>query len=286
MDGVTSKRDTVALFRARLTQLFERRQQSKSAFAKRCGLDRSALSQFMNPANLRLPRAESIQKIAQAEGVSIDWLLGMNANADLAENPPSLLMVDKHRIGATNSPIATWYREAAGYKVRYVPTSLPNLLRSDEICEFEFRDATTTEKSDHLRHSEYQIAHIREGATDLETILPIQNLLNLAHGTDIWRDLPAHARRTQLIFMAELIDSLYPRFRLFLYDGRPDYCAPRTIFGPAFAVLFLGEGYAVLKSQKQVQTLTRQFDNLIRKAVVTPDRVASWLTDLAQEIPR
>lgn len=86
--------------------------------------------------------------------------------------------------------------------------------------------------------------------------------------------------------MAKLIDSLYPGFRLFVYDGRPDYCAPPTIFGPAFAVLFLGEGYAVLKSQKQVQTLTRQFDNLIRKAVVTPDRVASWLTDLAQEIPR
>lgn len=62
---------------------------------------------------------------------------------------------------------------------------LTQLLRSDEICEFEFRDATTTEKSDHLRHSEYQIPHIRDGATDLETNPPIQILLNLAHGTDI-----------------------------------------------------------------------------------------------------
>ena len=31
-----------------------------------------------------------------------------------------------------------WHREACGYKIRYVPTTLPDLLKTEAVAEYEF----------------------------------------------------------------------------------------------------------------------------------------------------
>ena len=48
------KRDTAAFFRDRLMTLIARRKSTPTGFARRCGLDRSALSQFLDPNVIRL----------------------------------------------------------------------------------------------------------------------------------------------------------------------------------------------------------------------------------------
>ena len=70
------KRDIAPVFRERLLQLQQQSGLNPSEFARQCQLDRSAMSQFLDPGNLRLPRAEALMRIASAQGVSIDWVTG------------------------------------------------------------------------------------------------------------------------------------------------------------------------------------------------------------------
>jgi len=58
------KRDTSDIFRQRLLALIERSGLSRSQFATRAGLDRSTLSQLLSDVNVRLPRTETIARIA------------------------------------------------------------------------------------------------------------------------------------------------------------------------------------------------------------------------------
>ena len=55
-----------------------RGEQSASAFARKCGIDRSALSQFLDERSPRLPRSETLVAIAKSEEISVDWLLGLS----------------------------------------------------------------------------------------------------------------------------------------------------------------------------------------------------------------
>ena len=61
------RRETVEVFRERLTDVIERSGLSRSAFATSAGLDRSTLSQLLSSNNDRLPRAETIAAIASAQ---------------------------------------------------------------------------------------------------------------------------------------------------------------------------------------------------------------------------
>jgi hypothetical protein len=72
--------------------------------------------------------------------------------------------------------------------------------------------------------------------------------------------------------------------RLHLYDGRAAYAAPFTVFGRIRAAVYLGEAYLVVSAADQVAALTRLFDNLVRRAVVGPDRVHETLAELASAV--
>jgi len=74
------------------------------------------------------------------------------------------------------------------------------------------------------------------------------------------------------------------RFRWFLYGARQRYAAAVTFFGLQRAVLYLGQMYIVLNSEAHVLEFIRQFDGLIRAAVVQPPEVADLLRNLRKEI--
>jgi hypothetical protein len=82
--------------------------------------------------------------------------------------------------------------------------------------------------------------------------------------------------------MADLLEDLYPTFRLFLYDGRLRYSVPYTIFGPYRAAIYVGDMYLVLNATAPVRTLTRHFDNLIRSAEVNAHEAADFARELAE----
>ena len=69
------KRDLSLLFKDRLRHVVASHSEGRGHFMKSTGIDRSALSQFLSPETDRLPRAETLRRIASVSGVSVDWLL-------------------------------------------------------------------------------------------------------------------------------------------------------------------------------------------------------------------
>lgn len=277
------KRDVSALFRDRLKTLLSRSEMNQSAFAASIGIDRSALSQILSGASTRLPRAETLMTIADEHKVSLDWLLGLSQDEALTGEIRDMLEIEEGVSGYGESFMARWFAEAAGAKVRYVPAGIPDLLRTDALVDYE---AGISQRDPDVQASETRgrIDYNRRPETDMEACMPRHTLEIFARGMGIWREFPESERRRQLHHMAELLDDLYPTFRLFLYDGRARYSVPYTIFGPYRAAIYVGDMYLVLNAPTPIRMLTRHFDNLIRSADIHAHEAAAFAATLAGEI--
>jgi transcriptional regulator with XRE-family HTH domain len=258
---------------------------SRSAFAREVGLDRSTLSQIMSPTNQRLPRLETLVAIATAAQVSIDWLVGLSESGGLTADlmHQDVEFQPRARTKA-DTRLAEWHAEAIGYKIRYVPASLPDLLKIDDVIEYEFRDFATTSPEQRRETRQEQLDYQRRPETDMEVCSPIQLVEGFARGEGIWRALSVDTRRRQLEHAISISRELYPTFRWFFYDVRHRYSAPMTIFGPLRAAVYLGQRYLVLNSREHIKALTAHFDDLIRAAVVQPPDVPARLESLLDEL--
>ena len=275
-----SKRNICETFKLRLASLIARSGLSVSAFSKRCGLDRSALSQFLNDGSLRLPRSETLVSIAASENVSVDWLLGLSQDEAVVGEVSSVFDIEHASAEQDRSLLAEWHTEAAGYKIRYAPSSLPDLVRTPAVVNYEFGEKQSVQTRDKTEFAQEQLDYSRLPETDMEVVMPFQRLENLASGGDIWNGLLRGQRQAQLAHMIHLIEELYPTFRLFLYDGRKHYLSPFTIFGPKRAAVYLGDMYMVINSVEHIRQLTRRFDEAIRLASIPPDRTSDWIKNL------
>ena len=279
------RRHTVETFRERLSEVIERSGLSRAGFAAKVGLDRSTLSQLLSDANDRLPRAETIAAIAKQEQVSTDWLLGLVQEEKIGTNILSEAPeIARGASSYSDERLARWRAEAVGYKIRYVPSTLPDLLKSEEIISYEYGRQGTDVPAKRLEEAESRLAYSRRPETDLEACSSLQSVEGFARGQGIWEKLPVASRKLQLSWMIALVDELYPTFRWFLYDGLANYSAPVTIFGPTRAAVYIGNMYFVFNSTEHIRALTQHFDNLIRSAIVQPPDVPQLLKRLLQEL--
>ncbi len=279
------RRETVAIFRERLAEVIERAGVNRSAFAARAGLDRSTLSQLLSPANDRLPRLETVAAIAAREQVSADWLLGLSRTEQVGANMlPEALEIETGAGSPTDERLARWHSEAMGYKIRYVPSSLPDLLKTEEVIQFEYADYGRRKPQSQLEQAEARLAYSRRPETDIEACCPLQSLEAFARGEGLWHGLSREERSRQLELMIRLVDELYPTYRWFLYDGLQRFAVPYTIFGPVRAAVYIGNMYLVLNATEHIRTLTRHFDDLIRHAVVQPPDVITVVQKLLREV--
>ena len=274
------KRDASRLFRDRLGQLLTRSGLNRSAFAAGVGIDRSALTQLLAGEVTRLPRAETLIRIAAEHGVSLDWLLGLSQAEDVTAAIKQSLELEEAPDDRGEPLLESWHAEAAGTKIRYVPTTLPDLLRTEAVISYESSENKRTLTS-RLDEAQERIAYTRRPETDMEICMPVQRLHDLKGGTGLWTELPEKARLGQLEHMATLLDELYPSLRLYLYDGQSHFSAPYTVFGPYRVSVYVGDMYLVLNAKDAVGAMTRHFDSLIRAATVQAHEVAGWLRKLA-----
>lgn len=281
------RRQTVDVFRNRLVEVIDRAGLSRSAFATRVGMDRSTLSQLLSGENDRLPRVETLASIARAEQVSIDWLVGLSQEGPLAANVlKQSVQVEEDAPSPADDRLARWHEEAAGYKIRHVPTTLPDLLKTRRVIAHEYGDFATVDAEKSLELTEQKLAFQRNTDTDVEVCNSIQAIDGFARGDGIWRDLPLDARKEQLARMIELADELYPGFRWFLYDSKNRFSVPFTVYGPKRAVLYVGQAYFVFNSLEHIKHLTRHFEDLIRAAVVQPPDLVPFVKRLLDELDR
>jgi transcriptional regulator with XRE-family HTH domain len=277
------KRELGPIFRERLQILMARTGVTRSTFAKSIGLDRSALTQLLGNQSTRLPRADTLRRICAAYSISLDWLLGLSQDEKLSAEIKPALEIAEADDSNNDTLLERWHKEATGYKIRYVPAQIPDLLRTPDVIAYEYSGRGAPSPSWQLRNAEFRLDYNRQPETDMEVCMPRQRLELLAEGKGLWRGLDRQARQAQLDHMTKLVDELYPGFRMFLYDQRRTYSIPYTVFGPQRAAIFVGEMYMVLNATEHIRALSRHFDNLIRHAVISSNESAAYLATLKAE---
>ena len=276
------RRHAAAGFRDRLLTVIATRGMTQSAFARAAGLDRSTLAQLLSDAHARLPRAETLAAISVACGVSTDWLLGLSqdeatANAGVGE----VMSIEPHQGLPIDDRMFAWMTEAAGAKIRTVPVSFPDLLKTEAVLAHEYHHASGDAPAS-WENVESRLAYLQQPESEIEACACVQAIEELAAAQGIWTGLSAADRTAQLDRLGTLSDALYPSFRLFLFDRRRSYSVPFTVFGTARAALFVGGIYFVYTWTGHIRALMRRFDVLVREAVVQPPDILAFTRMLKQ----
>ena len=264
------KRDRALLFRHRLATGLRERGLTQSGLARAVGVDRSTVSQLLSRDTARLPNAQVVAECATALGVSGDWLLGLS---DLPEPAADLLAASLEVSEAPRAPvdqqILDWYNEAAGYKIRHVPATMPDMLKTEDMLRWEFAPHLGRTAEQAIGASHDRLEWMRQSLSDFEIAMPLFTVESFANSTGYYSGLPKDIRDAQIAYMMELHEQLYPALRVHLFDARRLWSSGLTIFGPLIGVVYLGQEHLVFRDRNRVRHLTEHFDSLVREAQVS-----------------
>ncbi|WP_170544817.1 helix-turn-helix domain-containing protein [Ruegeria arenilitoris] len=270
MQEKIDKRDRAAQFRLRLARAMEERHVSQSALARHIGVDRSTVSQLLTDEGARLPNAHVVGSCASALGVSADWLLSLsNRPESAAELLASSLTVTEAPRALVDERIFEWHQEAAGYKIRYVPATLPDMLKTRTVLEWEYAPHLGRTADQAIGASADRLKWMRSAQSDYEIAMPLYEHDSFAHASGYYEGLCPKIRLEQIDHLLEICEQLYPRLRIYLFDAKRLYSAPVTIFGPLLCVFYAGSHYMAFRDRDRIETFTRHFDRLVREADLT-----------------
>ena len=279
------KRDRASLLRDRLSRAMAEKGVSQSALARRVGVDRSTISQLLAGSGARLPNAQVVAECARSLSVSADWLLGLTERperlADLLA--ASVLMTEAPR-ALIDDTIFAWHREAAGYKIRHVPATLPDMLKTRALMRWEYTPHLGRTIDQAIGASEDHLAWMRSARSDYEIALPLHDIEAFARAEGYYRDLPRDVRLEQIDRLARIYGQLYPSLRVYTFDARRVFSAPLTVFGPLLAAVYLGRNYIVFRDAVRVDALSAHFDWLVREAAIGARDFPGLLARLRAEI--
>ena len=194
------------------------------------------------------------------------------------------LEIEEGAATPVDARLLRWHGEAAGYKIRYVPATLPDLLKTQAVIGHEFQDYDRAVQEGRIEQTEARLAYTRKPETEFDICSPFQALEEFALGRGIWSDLSQESRREQLEWIIELLDELYPAVRWFLYDGLYRFSVPLTVFGPKRAAIYVGNMYLVFNATEQIRALSEHFDDLIRAARVQPPDLGTFARGLLERL--
>lgn len=276
------KRERALLFRHRLSEAMQLRGATQSSLARQVQVDRSTISQLLTRDTTRLPNAQVVAECASALGVSGDWLLGLS---DLREQAAELLENSMQVSQAARTPIDDqifeWHREAAGYKIRHVPTMLPDMLKTEAMLRWEYEPHLGRTTDQAIGASRDRLEWMRNSMSDYEIAMPLFVVHSFCEASGYYRDLPDDIRREQIAHLLQLHDQLYPSLRIVLFDARRLWSAGLTIFGPLLGALYLGQQYMVFRDRARVRSFTEHFDGLVREAYIGARDWPSYLQALS-----
>ena len=205
----------LATFQERLAEVVRTSGLNQSEFAASALIDRSTLSQLLLPTNRRLPRAETLAAIANRHQVSIDWLLGLShagpMQAEMMQEQTSFAL---DALAANDQRLIDWFADAEGYKIRYVPSTLPDLLKTETVIRHELDHYVASRPEQKIETASVRLAWTREPGSDMECCSSLQSLEGFARGEGIWRSLPVSARREQLRQIVDLTRRAVPHVPL------------------------------------------------------------------------
>ncbi len=276
-----NKRDRAQQFRVRLKSAMAQQQATQSGLARQIGVDRSTISQLLNGSGARLPNAQVVGECAAALNVSADWLLSLS---DRPENTADLLAGSIAMTPATRTMIDeqvfNWHREAAGYKIRHVPATMPDILKTDEMLAWEYAHHLGRTSQQAIDDSTNRLNLMRQSTSDYEIALPVHEIESFARGHGYYHDIPNPLKRRQIDHLLTLIEQFYPRAWLYSFDGHRLFSAPMTIFGPLLAVVYIGQNHIAFRDRERIQAFTQHFDTLIREARISSKELRVFIENL------
>lgn len=279
-----TRSERARLFRDRLSETMQSQWLNRSTLAERAGVDRSTVSLLLSEQQTRLPSGHVVADLAAALNVTTDWLLGLTTTTRApGEILRESMQVAERAPGRSDANIERWLKDAGDAKVRNVPASLPEFMKTEAVMTLEYADYAGKSPQQALAETQARLTISRMPGSDVEVVLPRQRLEDFARRAGIWADLSVEDVREQLDHMADLCDELYPSVRLHLFDQRQHYSAPITVFGQRRAVIYVGSSYFVFNTQEHVQALTRHFDQLVRDARVLSHEASAWLRSLSAQ---
>ena len=279
------KRDRAGLFRERLAQAMADKGETQSGLARRVGVDRSTISQLLGGDGARLPNAQVVAECASALAVSADWLLGLTERPEPLANllATSLTLTEAPR-ALIDETIFAWHQEAAGFKVRHVPATLPDMLKTRAMLRWEYEPQLGRSSDQAIGASEDRLGWMRNARSDYEIALPRHELEAFARAEGYYRGLPVDIRRDQIAQLRDLYAQLYPVLRIYVFDARRVFSAPVTVFGPLLAVIYLGRHYIAFRDTARVTGFSAHFDWLVREAEMGARDFPALLDLLSREI--
>ena len=281
MQTKPDKRTRARLFRDRLAIAMAATAMSQAKLARLVGVDRSTISQLLAENSSRLPNAQVAAECALALQVSADWLLGLTDRPEMGAEllAASIAMTEAPR-ALVDEQIFRWHQEAAGYKIRHVPATLPDMLKTEAMLRWEYESHLGKSIEQAIGATEDRLGWMRSARSDYEIALPLHELDAFAQASGYYHGLPLAVRQQQLDQLIALTEQLYPSLRLYLFDARRVFSAPVTVFGPLLAVVYLGRHYMAFRDSARVETLTQHFDWLVREAALGARDVTAHLRAL------
>ncbi len=282
----SDKRARATLFRERLLAALTTSNLSRAALARAVHVDRSTITQMLAEGNGRVPGGHVVALCAQALDVSADWLLGLTDRPEQAGKllDASLSISETGRATTLDDQIFEWQREAEGYKIRHVPATLPDVLKTNAVLRWEYAPITHRRPNQAIDAAAQRLDWMTLTQSDYEIALPVHEVESFARAEGYYKGLDAATRLAQLDWMLDTYDRLYPGLRMVLYDARVVYSAPLTVFGPKMAVIYMGQHYIAFRDRDRVHTLSRHFDWLVREASVSSRQIPEFLRALRDQV--
>lgn len=279
---IPDKRDRAQLFRERLSAALALSGLSRAALARLVKIDRSTITQMLATDDARVPGGHVVASCAQALDVSADWLLGLTDRPEQAGKliDSSLSISETGRATTLDDQIFEWQREAEGYKIRHVPATLPDVLKTADMLRWEYAPITHRRPDEAIDAAAERLDWLALTLSDYEMAMPVHELESFARGEGYYAGLCPKMRAEQLDWMIEIYARLYPGLRIFLFDARAVYSSPVTVFGPKMAVIYMGRHYIAFRDKDRVRAITQHFDWLVREAVVSSREIPEYLKGL------
>jgi transcriptional regulator with XRE-family HTH domain len=278
------KRDRAEVFRKRLQEAMLQKGVTRSALSRQTKVDRSTIGQLLKDNHPRLPNAQLAADVAIALGVSTDWLLGLTNRPETpGDIVAAALSLSPAERTSADEQLLEWHHEAAGYKVRHVPATLPDILKTARMLDWEYESVRERRLPEVFNAMQDQLEWLSSGVSDYEIALPIHEIEACAVGTAYYKGVEKGIRYEQLNFIADQCDKMFPRLRVFLFDAHRVFSSPVTIFGPNLAVVYVGQCYLAFREIERVKSLSGHFDWLVREAVVDARNVPTYIRSLMKQ---
>jgi transcriptional regulator with XRE-family HTH domain len=170
MPDILDKRVRATVFRDRLGAAMAEAGTSRAALARAVGIDRSTITQMLSNEDVRMPGGHVVANMATVLGVSCDWLLGLSDRPERVSAliDTSLSISDAGRATGADDQIFAWHEEAAGYKIRHVPATLPDVLKTDALMEWEYAPAKVKTPGQAIAAAHARLDWMRSTTSDYE----------------------------------------------------------------------------------------------------------------------